>query len=76
MSEELLTTNQLAKYLQVSERTIASYRGEGKIPFFKINARNFRYKISDVEAALFTLVKKSENDPDNNEQPDPIRNSS
>jgi len=51
-TEKPVTTRQLAEHLQVSTRTLASYRAARKIPFWKINARNFRYKISDVERAL------------------------
>jgi Helix-turn-helix domain len=50
--EQPVTTRQLAEHLQVTTRTLASYRAARKIPFWKINARNFRYKISDVERAL------------------------
>jgi hypothetical protein len=51
-TEKPVTTRQLAEHLQVTTRTLASYRAARKIPFWKINARNFRYKISDVERAL------------------------
>jgi hypothetical protein len=50
--ERPVTTEQLARYLQVSTRTIASYRERRLIPFWRLNSRNIRYRISDVERAL------------------------
>ncbi len=50
--EQPITSPQLAQHLQVSSRTLVSWRKAGRIPFWKINARNFRYRISEVEAAL------------------------
>jgi hypothetical protein len=51
-AEQPVTTAQLANHLQVTTRTLATYRAQRRIPFWKITARNFRYRISDVEAAL------------------------
>jgi hypothetical protein len=50
--EQPITTSQLALHLQVTTRTLATYRAKQLIPFWKINARNFRYRLSDVEKAL------------------------
>jgi hypothetical protein len=50
--EQPVTTRQLAEHLQVTTRTLATYRAQRRIPFWKINARNFRYRITDVEKAL------------------------
>jgi hypothetical protein len=50
--EQPVTTAQLAAYLQVCSRTIAAYRAQRRIPFWQINARCVRYRISDVERAL------------------------
>jgi predicted site-specific integrase-resolvase len=36
----------------VTPRTLANWRREGRIPFWKIGARLVRYSLSDVEAAL------------------------
>jgi excisionase family DNA binding protein len=47
-----VTTRELADYLQVTPRTIQNWRDSGVIPFVRINARVFRYKIADVEGAL------------------------
>jgi hypothetical protein len=43
---------QLAKHLQVTTRTLANYREQGLIPYWKLNCRQFRYRISAVEMAL------------------------
>jgi excisionase family DNA binding protein len=51
-TEQPLTTAQLAKHLQVTTRTLATYRANGRIPFWRLNSRNIRYRLSDVEAAL------------------------
>jgi excisionase family DNA binding protein len=53
--ERPVTTSQLAEHLQVTERTIATWRHDGLIPFWRINARSFRYRISTVEKALENL---------------------
>ena len=51
-AEKPLTSAQLAEHLQVTTRTLATYRAERRIPFWRINSRNIRYKLSDVEKAL------------------------
>lgn len=55
--EQPCTSEQIAAHFQISMRTLSSWRsGENesqiRIPFMKINARNFRYRLSDVEKAL------------------------
>src|SRR4030095_10272745 len=50
--EQPVTTAQLAAYLQLSSRTIAAYRAQRRIPFWQINARCVRYRLSEVEKAL------------------------
>jgi hypothetical protein len=55
--EQPLTTAQLASHLQLTSRTIATYRQRRLIPFWRINARNIRYRLSDVERALENLNK-------------------
>jgi Helix-turn-helix domain len=50
--EQPVTTQQLAAHLQVSVRTLATYREQRLIPYWRINSRNLRYRISDVERAL------------------------
>jgi hypothetical protein len=46
------TTPQIAHRYQVTDRTIQSWRDEGKIPFIKINSRCIRYDPDAVEKAL------------------------
>jgi Helix-turn-helix domain len=52
LSEQPLTSEQIARHFQISMRTLANWRASRRIPFWKINSRNFRYKLSDCEAAL------------------------
>lgn len=55
---ELLTVNQLADRLNVSERTIRNWQTDRVIPFLKI--RNVvRFDIDAVEAALAHYVRKA-----------------
>ena len=50
--EQPITTRQLAEHLQVTDRTIATYRAKRLIPYWRLNSRNIRYRLSDVERAL------------------------
>jgi DNA-binding transcriptional MerR regulator len=50
--ERPVTTAQLAAHLQVSARTIARYREQRLIPFWRLNARRIMYRLSDVERVL------------------------
>ena len=50
--ERPVTTAQLAAHLQVTTRTIANYREQRLIPFWRLNARKILYRISDVERYL------------------------
>jgi predicted site-specific integrase-resolvase len=52
LSEQPLTSKQIAEHLQISQRTLSTYRAQTRIPFWKINSRNFRYRLSEVEKAL------------------------
>jgi len=47
-----VTTRQLANYLQVTTRTLATWRAEGRIPFWRLTPRCLRYNLDDVERAL------------------------
>jgi excisionase family DNA binding protein len=47
-----ISTRQLANYLRVTTRTLATWRKEGRIPYWKIGQRVIRYELSAVEAAL------------------------
>jgi len=50
--EKPITTKQLAAHLQVTSRTLANWRKDHKIPFWRLTARALRYTLSDVEKAL------------------------
>jgi Helix-turn-helix domain len=50
--ERPVTTAQLAEHLQVTTRTIANYREQRLIPYWRLNARRILYRISDVERCL------------------------
>jgi predicted DNA-binding transcriptional regulator YafY len=50
--EEMVKTPELAKRLGVSQRTIARYRKEERIPFLKISPRTIFYDMEKVESAL------------------------
>jgi excisionase family DNA binding protein len=49
--KQLLTTEQIAQYLQVSARTLATWRDEG-MPHIAITARSYRYDLEEVEEWL------------------------
>jgi excisionase family DNA binding protein len=51
-SGKLLTSSQLAAYLQVTKRTIQIWKAQRKIPFVAVTARCHRFRIRDVERAL------------------------
>ncbi len=38
--------------LQISERTLATMRAKGLIPYWRLSPKNYRYRISSVELAL------------------------
>jgi MerR HTH family regulatory protein len=50
--ERPITTAELAEHLRVTTRTIASYREQRLIPFWRINPRRILYRLSDVERCL------------------------
>jgi predicted site-specific integrase-resolvase len=50
--ERPITTARLANHLQVTTRTLANWRAEGRIPFWRLTARALRYELSAVERAL------------------------
>jgi hypothetical protein len=51
--KQLLTTEQIAQHLQVSPRTLATWRADG-LPHISITARSFRYDPDKVEDWLRT----------------------
>jgi excisionase family DNA binding protein len=48
----LVTSEELARHLHISTRTLLTMRQAGKIPFYQPNQRLIRYRIADVEKAL------------------------
>lgn len=50
--ERPVTTAQLAEHLQVTTRTIANYREQRIIPFWRLNQRRILYRLNDVERCL------------------------
>jgi hypothetical protein len=62
-TEQPVTTGQLAAHLQLSTRTIATYRTQRRIPFWQISARCIRYRLSEVEKAINKLPKSSVTKP-------------
>lgn len=52
MSEELLTQQQLADELQVSQRTLERWRQQGTGPAFIQVGRSPRYRRSDIDTWL------------------------
>lgn len=50
--QKLLTRKEVADYFSVSKRTISRWEDEHKLQPIIINARVFRYKLSDVERLL------------------------
>jgi hypothetical protein len=50
--ERPVTTNELAAHLRCTPRTLATYRAQRKIPFWRLNARRILYRLTDVEKAL------------------------
>ena len=47
MNEQTLTINELAKYLNVTERTIYNLLERGELPGFKVGA-NWRFRREDI----------------------------
>jgi predicted site-specific integrase-resolvase len=47
-----ITSRQLCNYLKVTMRCLHNWRKDGKIPYWRVTARCFRYDLSAVERAL------------------------
>lgn len=52
MPNKLMTTQQLADYLEIAVSTILQYRAEGTGPQYIKLGHLVRYRVSDVEAWL------------------------
>jgi hypothetical protein len=53
--ERPVNTKQLCEHLQISQRTLATMRAKGLVPYWKLSEKNYRYRISAVEMALANL---------------------
>jgi excisionase family DNA binding protein len=56
--ENYITKKEVAKRMQISERTVCTLIRDKKIPYLKIN-RSIRFKWSDVEGAIIALNESS-----------------
>ena len=54
-SEGLLKGAEICRLLRISDRTLTEYRESGLIPYFKLNARVFRYDEKAVREAIERL---------------------
>ena len=60
MSEVLMTSAQVAEYLQMSLRTVEDWRLKSKGPkFIRLSQHRIRYRRSDVDAWLDNLQASS-----------------
>ena len=50
-AERPVTSRQTGDYFQVSQKTLSNWRNRG-LPYIRINARCFRYRLSEVEKFL------------------------
>lgn len=50
--EDLLTTEEAARLLRLSPRTLERYRSDGKIPYIKLSRREVRYHKYELEIFL------------------------
>ncbi len=50
--EQPVTSVQFCAHFQITPRTLANWRAEKRIPFFRLSAKNFRYRLSECERVL------------------------
>ena len=48
--EELINLREAAAFLRVCPRTVARYRMDGLLPFFKYSSRKILFKVGDLKA--------------------------
>jgi len=53
-TQNLLTANEVAEFLQISPRTLASWRANNPnyLPFIRLGNRTIRYRLEDVDDFL------------------------
>lgn len=56
-SEQLLTYEQLAEWIQLSRSTLEKYVHRLEIPFIRLNARCVRFLVKDIENWLLSKRK-------------------
>jgi DNA-binding transcriptional MerR regulator len=54
---KIATTPEMSKLCRVTPRTLAEWRNQGLIPFWRVNSRVIRYPVDDVLRALSKLPK-------------------
>lgn len=64
MEQQLLTTEEAAKYIGMSPAFLERDRWAGaKVPFIKVGSRAVRYRLSDLESYLESRIRRSTSDP-------------
>lgn len=56
LEQKLLTINEVAEYLQISEVTLKKWVKNNDIPYYRVG-KNFRFKRSDLDEWLKTLYQ-------------------
>ena len=53
-TQNLLTANEVAEFLQISPRTLASWRANNPndLPFIRLGNRTIRYRLEDLDYFL------------------------
>jgi excisionase family DNA binding protein len=64
MSDEYLTTEQVARELRVPVRTVQHWLKTGELPGFKVGLRQWRIRRDDFEAYLRRQQAREERDDD------------
>ena len=54
----MVTTKELAAHMAVSERTVATWRATGRIPFIKLSHHCVRYNLDEVVRRLTTEASR------------------
>lgn len=64
MNQQLMNTQQAAKYLGVSKAFLERDRWAGaRIPFVKVGSRAVRYRVQDLDAHIESQIRRSTSDP-------------
>lgn len=60
MSNQLLTTKQMAEVLSVSEGTVRAWARTGRIPYVFLAGRDYRFSRADVLKALAVVREQQQ----------------